>query len=112
MNHVARKFTRSAAIAAVIMFVAGNHAHAAPGADESYFERSLARGSVEDVTPQQKYRSAIREAGGAYKESMRECAQAAGDARSCNREAKAVYERDMAEARRLLAAGNDSPRPN
>ena len=72
---------------------------------------SLARGAVEDVTPQQKYQSAIREAGGGYKEWLRECAQFAGDARTtCAREARANYDRDMAEAKRILQTRSDTPR--
>ncbi len=64
--------------------------------------QSLENGAVEDVTPQQKYRSAIREAGGAYKESLRECAQAAyRDRLECVRNARATYDRDMAEAKQL-----------
>lgn len=69
-------------------------------------EQSLQRGAIEDATPQQKYNSAIREAGGAYKEALRECAQAKGAERlKCNRDAKATYDRDMAEARRILDKG-------
>ena len=65
--------------------------------------QSLARGSVEDVTPQQKYRTAIREAGGGYKEWLRECANlAANDRRGCTMDAKATYDRDMANARLIL----------
>ncbi|MEP7156361.1 MAG: hypothetical protein ABI905_11350 [Betaproteobacteria bacterium] len=103
MNHFAKEMTKGAAIAAVLMMIFSNNpTHAATGEDESYFARSLARGAVEDVTPQQKYRTAIREAGGGYKESQRECARAGGDVKSCLREAKATYDRDMAEARRIL----------
>ncbi len=66
-------------------------------------ERLLERGAVPDVTPQQKYRTAINEAGGGYKEYLRECAaMAAADRTSCRREAKAVYDRDMAAARAIL----------
>ena len=73
--------------------------HASAASDE----QSLRRGAVEDVTPQQKYQSAIREAGGAQKEALRECALAAPDARrACAREAKVSYQRDMAAARLIL----------
>ena len=65
--------------------------------------QSLERGAIADFTPQQKYRSAIREAGGAYKAAKRECADAVGvDRMPCMRDAKTVYERDMAEAKQLL----------
>ena len=86
-------------VVATLMFFAAGFAHAEP----INYEQSLQRGAVEDVTPQQKYRTAIREAGGGYKESLRECALATGiDRRSCNLEAKATYDRDMAEARMIL----------
>lgn len=72
----------------------------------------LRAGAREDVTPQQKYRTAIREAGGAYKEAQRDCAgMGAMERRTCLREAKSTYERDMAEARTLLRgapAGRDA----
>ena len=65
--------------------------------------QSLERGAIADFTPKQKYRSAIREAGGAYKAAKRECADAVGvDRMPCMRDAKTVYERDMAEAKQLL----------
>ena len=90
---------RTAALAAALLSISV-YVNAAP----AYFERSLERGAVEDVTPQQKYRSAIREAGGAYKESLRECTQlSGGDGRVCVREAKITYDRDMAAAKLILA---------
>ena len=73
------------------------------GAFSSASDRELASTSIPDVTPQQQYRSAIREAGGAYKESLRECAGLSGTEKSnCVRDAKATYDRDMADARALL----------
>ena len=67
------------------------------------YDRELASTAIPDVTPQQQYRSAIREAGGAYKESLRECAGLSGaEKSSCTREAKSTYDRDMADARALL----------
>lgn len=103
MNPLARDMMKSLAVIAALVFIANNHSHAA--VDNNY-ERSLARGSVEDVTPQQKYNTAIREAGGAYKENLRDCAQTATDVKACNREAKSTYDRDMADARRILGGGN------
>lgn len=74
--------------------------HASPASDD----RSLERGAVADATPQQRYQSAIREAGGAYKESQRDCATLATRERpACLRDAKQTYEQDMADARRLLS---------
>jgi hypothetical protein len=66
-------------------------------------DRELTRAAVPDSTPQQLYDSAIREAGGAYKEALLECNALRGVERSsCTREAKATYDHDMAEARALL----------
>lgn len=96
-----------AVVLAMALFVTANFAHATNGGEA----RSLEKGAVPDVTPQQKYQSAIREAGGGYKEWLRECAQFVGDAhKTCGREAKAVYDRDMAEARRILQSRNDAPK--
>lgn len=66
-------------------------------------ERLLERGAVEDTTPQQRYRTAINEAGGGYKLYLVECASMpAAERTACRREAKAVYDRDMAAARQIL----------
>ena len=66
-------------------------------------EQSLARGAIEDVTPQQKYRTAIREAGGGYKEWLRECTHMPiAESRSCRLDAKATYDRDIAKAKLIL----------
>ena len=87
------------ALLATVCVAAVSVVHASVASDE----QSLRRGAVEDVTPQQKYQSAIREAGGAQKEALRECALAAPDARrACTREAKASYEREMADAKMIL----------
>lgn len=66
-------------------------------------DRLIARGAVADVTPQQKYRTAINEAGGGYKIYLEECATlAAAERTACRRDAKALYDRDMAAARQIL----------
>ena len=99
MNLIARRNNKIEMVVATVMFFATSFAHAA----STNYEQSLQRGAVEDVTSQQKYRTAIREAGGGYKESLRECVHAAGvDRRACTLEAKATYDRDMAEARIIL----------
>lgn len=74
---------------------------ASPSSDE----RALAKGAIEDVTPQQKYNTAIREAGGGYKEWLRECNSGPADQRrACIGEAKATYDRDMARAKQILSS--------
>ena len=63
----------------------------------------LMRGAVADVTPQQKYRTAINEAGGGYKVYLEECATLAAAGRTaCRRDAKSLYNRDMVAARQIL----------
>jgi hypothetical protein len=87
------------ALLAATMFMVATVAPASPASDD----QSLLRGGVADATPQQKYQSAIREAGGAYKESLRECSQASiADRRACASLAKDSYDRDMAEAKLLV----------
>ena len=66
-------------------------------------EASLARGAVPDTTPQQRYQTAIREAGGGLKVSLEECrAMAAPERKSCESPARARYQADMAAARAIL----------
>ena len=66
-------------------------------------EVSLARGAEPDTTPQQRYHSAIREAGGGLKVSLQECKglEAAGR-RSCEVQARTLYKRDMAKAKQMI----------
>ena len=66
-------------------------------------DASLARGAVPDTTPQQRYQTAIREAGGGLKVSLEECrAMAAPERRSCESQARERYQADMATARAIL----------
>lgn len=66
-------------------------------------EASLARGAVPDTTPQQRYQSAIREAGGGLKVSLAECrAMAAADRKACESQARARYQADMEQAKAML----------
>lgn len=87
-------------IVSLLLAVAGSAALAQPVALE---EQLLARGAVPDTTPQQRYRTAINEAGGGYKVYLEECAaMAAAERTDCRRDAKALYNRDMAAARAIL----------
>jgi hypothetical protein len=66
-------------------------------------EASLARGAVPDTTPQQRYQTAIREAGGGLKVSLAECREmASADRKSCESQARSRYQADMAKARAML----------
>lgn len=91
----------------VALLAISSVAHTTPSSDEL----ALAKGAIEDVTPQQKYRTAIREAGGGYKEWLRECDHMpTADRGTCRRDAKATYDRDMAQAQWILRGG-DNTRP-
>lgn len=73
-------------------------------------DASLARGAQEDSTPQQRYQTAIREAGGGLKISLEECKAAPATERTaCNAQARARYTEDMAAAKALLK--NPEARP-
>lgn len=86
--------------------VAGPTAAGAQTGDEA----SLARGAVPDTTPQQRYQTAIREAGGGLKVSLEECrAMASAERRSCESQARARYQSDMAKARAMLRDPSVAP---
>lgn len=73
-------------------------------------EASLQRGAMEDMTPQQRYNTAIREAGGGMKVSLEECrAMAASERRACEAQARARYQADMAAAKEFLRNPNARP---
>lgn len=98
MNQIA-KHGKNGVLRLWLLAAACVAAHAA-NANEA---QSLERGAVADVTPQQKYQSAIREAGGAYKEWLRECMPlSAADQRACRQDAKATFDADMAAAKQIL----------
>ena len=82
------------------LLAAGSVAVAQPAAKE---DGLIMRGAVADVTAQQKYRTAINEAGGGYKVYLEECSTlAAAERTACRRDAKSLYDRDMAAARQIL----------
>lgn len=90
----------SAIVLSALLVVASSAVLAQSAAME---DRLIERGSVADVTPQQKYQTAIKEAGGGYKLYLAECASmAAADRTACRRDAKALYDRDMVAARAIL----------
>ncbi|MDZ7863823.1 hypothetical protein [Acidovorax sp.] len=73
-------------------------------------EASLQRGAVEDMTPQQRYSTAIREAGGGMRVSLEECrAMATAERRACEAQARARYQADMAAAKEFLRNPNARP---
>lgn len=71
---------------------------------------SLARGAQLDTTAQQRYQSAIREAGGGLKLAREECGQqSVSERKSCNVQAQANYKRDMAHAQAMLSDPKAQP---
>ncbi|MDT0136882.1 hypothetical protein [Acidovorax sp. PRC11] len=64
---------------------------------------SLDRGARPDTTAEQRYQSAIREAGGGLKAALADCrSQGATVRQGCEDEARKRYQQDMAEAKALL----------
>ncbi|WP_119966213.1 hypothetical protein [Simplicispira lacusdiani] len=86
-----------------IIFLSLLLASAVPGAAlaQSY-DAELARADVPDTTPQQRYRSAIREAGGGLKIGLAECRALPAGRQACEAEARARYQEDMRAAKRML----------
>lgn len=86
---------------AVAPFAAQAHSH--------QHEAELARAGVPDETPQQRYRSALREAGGGLKVGLAQCREQAAGRKACEAEARSRYQEDMRLAREMLR--NPQARP-
>ncbi|MCM2347799.1 MAG: hypothetical protein NDI95_14365 [Acidovorax soli] len=104
-----KNYSASGLLAAAAWVVAGTmsvSAFAQGGA-----EASLMRGAVPDTTAQQRYQSAIREAGGGLKISLEECkAMPQGKERKgCEAEARSRYQQDMADARAMRSNPDKGP---
>lgn len=103
-----KNYSASGLLAAAAWVVAGTmsvSAFAQGGA-----EASLMRGAVPDTTAQQRYQSAIREAGGGLKVSLEECrTMAAAERKACESQARARYQADMAAAKALLKDPSAGP---
>lgn len=72
-------------------------------------DAALQRGAREDTTPQQRYHTALREAGGGLKLGLAECRPAAAERAACEAQAYRRYQDDLARARALLR--NPDARP-
>lgn len=100
--------TRSSLLFAAALTLGGMSI--APAAWAQSEEASLERGAVADVTPKQRYQSAIREAGGGLKVSLEECrAMAASERRGCESQARSRYQADMAAAKAMLRNPSAGP---
>jgi hypothetical protein len=100
-GHTARQRWAAVAVSALVMalpaFAQGD-------------EASLQRGASPDTTPQQRYQTAIREAGGGLKVSLQECLTlVAAERKGCESTARARYKADMDAARAMLR--NPDARP-
>ena len=98
MQHAHHRYTTFAIACTMSAFLA------APGMawaiNEAVF---LAKGAQPDTTAQQRYQSAIREAGGGLKVARAECQEQPTKARkACEAEAQARYKDDMAQAKAML----------
>lgn len=101
---------RPASLLAAIALVAGVLAASPSLVLAQGDEASLQRGAVADMTPQQRYNTAIREAGGGMKVALEECRALAGaERRSCEAQARARYQADMAAAKEFLRNPNARP---
>lgn len=66
------------------------------------YDASLERGARADTTAEQRYQTAIREAGGGLKVAMAECrTMPASERKACASEAQSNYKKDMALAREM-----------
>ena len=107
------RWTRSGAALAVAACALGGLLALPTGAlaQSQEGEASLARGAVPDTTPQQRYQTAIREAGGGLKVSLEECrSMAVAERKSCEAQARSRYQADMANAR-AIQRGDPSAGP-
>ena len=103
-----KNYSACGLLAAAAWVVAG--VFSAPAFAQGGEAASLARGAVPDTTAQQRYQSAIREAGGGLKVSLEECrAMAAADRKACESQARARYQADMAAAKALLQDPSAGP---
>lgn len=96
-----KNYLASGLLGAAAWVVAG--AISVPAFAQGGDEASLARGAVPDTTVQQRYQSAIREAGGGLKVSLEECKTLpqGKERKGCEAEARSRYQQDMANARAM-----------
>lgn len=97
---------RSLACATAVAALMG----AAGIASAQNYDASLERAARADTTPEQRYQSAIREAGGGLKLSLAECRnKAAAERKSCESKARANYRQDMELAREMRKNPDSRP---
>lgn len=72
-------------------------------------DAALERGAQPDMTAQQRYQTAIREAGGGLKVALEQCRAQAVERSACERQARNNYQSDMAYARNLRSNPDAQP---
>ena len=99
----------SGRLAAAAWVVAG--VFSVPAFAQGGGEAALMRGASPDTTAQQRYQSAIREAGGGLKVSLQECKAVpqGNERKGCEAEARQRYQQDMADARAMRSNPNLGP---
>ena len=107
MERIQRLFLFTAALllltsAAQTAFAEANWQVRSPEQDD----RIVARTVIPDVTPQQRYQTAVAEANGGLKLNLGACKDVAARERgACAQQAQAIYRQDMVNARQILRAG-------
>lgn len=72
-------------------------------------EREPANWTKEDATPKARYQTSLKEAKAAYRENLAQCKSMSGSERAaCNKEARTVYQDDLALAKKKLTEPEDS----
>lgn len=104
-----KNHSASGLLAAAAWLVAG--VLSAPAFAQGGHEASLTRGAVPDTTAQQRYQSAIREAGGGLTVSLAECRDMpqGKERKGCETDARSRYQQDMANARAMRTHPNLGP---
>jgi hypothetical protein len=88
---------------ALTLFIASLAALPASAGDAVPTPKDEARWDTPDTTPQQRYETARKEAAAAYQQALADCKALSGaEKSSCVKEAKANFEHDSAEAKKVL----------
>ena len=99
-----RTHTLRAGALAVICYVALATAQAQSGVPQA---GDPARWYVEDSTAQAQLRTLLKEIGAAFQEAQAECRRLpAADRGACMKEARSIYQQDMANAQQQRAAAH------
>lgn len=74
-----------------------------PATAQETLVKDPARWSIEDTTPKARYQTLKKEADAAQRENLKQCkAMAANEKKECMKEAKTLYQQDLARAKQAL----------